>query len=59
MYEMYPDDWSATARTGRRVLGEGDSDGPPRRRPRKEHSVTPPVIRRQQRRDQQSVDPAA
>jgi hypothetical protein len=58
MYEMYPDDWSATPRTGRRVLGETDSDAPPRRRPRKAHSVAPPVIQRQQRRDQQ-VDPAA
>lgn len=57
MYEMYPEDWSATARSGRRVLD--DPDAPPRRRPRKAHSVTPPVIRRQQRSESRPVDPAA
>ncbi|HLT59997.1 MAG TPA: hypothetical protein VK020_02335 [Microlunatus sp.] len=49
MYEMYPDDWSATVRAGRSV--PGDADAPPRRRPRKAHSVAPPVIERQRRQD--------
>lgn len=64
MYEMYPDDWSAAARPGRPVLGTSEADGTgdseprPRRRPRKAHSVIPPVIQRQLRRDQ-PIEPAA
>jgi hypothetical protein len=42
MYEMYPDAWAlAEARQQAR------SDAKPRRRPRKEHSVLPPVIAHQ------------
>jgi hypothetical protein len=40
MYEMYPDAWTARDARG---LPPTASDRP-RRRARKEHSVTPPVI---------------
>ena len=40
MYEMYPETWAAAA-------ASRDVPVPPRRRPRKAHSVLPAVIARQ------------
>lgn len=54
MYEMYPNAWNEDERT---VIPATERPEAPRRRPRAQHDVTPPVARRA--REAGQADPNA